>query len=122
MIRDTWKQLGRPRLYESGIYLKLADQEKEEDYELILYIGTFVSEETQSEGTGRLQIIIKPPTLQREETQAQQLVTNLAEEILVSTEDQGGEIDTENPKYDVTKENIRKLSKEIVASRKGKRT
>ena len=26
MTRDTWEQLGRPRLYESGIYLKLADQ------------------------------------------------------------------------------------------------
>ena len=26
MTRDTWEQLGRPRLYESAIYLKLADQ------------------------------------------------------------------------------------------------
>ena len=26
MTHDTWKQLGRPRLYESGIYLKLANQ------------------------------------------------------------------------------------------------
>ena len=26
MTRDTWEQLGRPRLYESRIYLKLADQ------------------------------------------------------------------------------------------------
>ena len=26
MTRDTWEQMGRPRLYESGIYLKLADQ------------------------------------------------------------------------------------------------
>ena len=26
MTRDTWEQLGRARLYESGIYLKLADQ------------------------------------------------------------------------------------------------
>ena len=33
-----------------------------------------------------------------------------------------GEIDTENPEYAVTKENIRKLSKEIEASRKRKRT
>ena len=50
------------------------------------------------------------------------MVTNLAKEILVSNEDQGGEIDTENPEYAVTKENIRKLSKEIAASRKRKRT
>ena len=26
MTHDTWEQMGRPRLYESGIYLKLADQ------------------------------------------------------------------------------------------------
>ena len=38
----------------------LTDQEKEEDYELNLYINTFVSEETPVGHTGRLQIIIKP--------------------------------------------------------------
>ena len=26
MTRDTWEQMGRPRLYELGIYLKLVDQ------------------------------------------------------------------------------------------------
>ena len=26
MTHETWEQLARPRLYESGIYLKLADQ------------------------------------------------------------------------------------------------
>ena len=26
MTRDTWEQMGQPRLYESGIYLKLVDQ------------------------------------------------------------------------------------------------
>ena len=26
MNHDTWEQMGRPRLYESGIYLKLANQ------------------------------------------------------------------------------------------------
>ena len=40
----------------------LTDQEKEEDYELNLYISTFVSEEIPVETTGRLQIIIKTPT------------------------------------------------------------
>ena len=43
----------------------LTDQEKEEDYELNLYISTFVSEETPIKHTGRLQIIIKPSTAQR---------------------------------------------------------
>ena len=38
------------------------------------------------------------------------------------TQDQGGEIDTKNLEYAVTKENIRKLSKEITTSRKRKRT
>ena len=27
MTRYIWEQLGRPRLYESGIYLKLSDQD-----------------------------------------------------------------------------------------------
>ena len=26
MTRDTWEQMGRPRIHESGIYLKLVDQ------------------------------------------------------------------------------------------------
>ena len=47
----------------------LTDQEKEEDYELNLYIITFVSEETPIVHTGQLQIIIKPPIAQREEPQ-----------------------------------------------------
>ena len=81
-----------------------------------------MSEETPTEDTGRLQIIIKPPTTQREEKQKKQQVTNPAKESLISTQDQGGEIDTENPEYAVTKENIHKLLKEIAASRKIKIT
>ena len=100
----------------------LTDQEKEEDYELNLYINTFVSEETLVEGPGRLQIIIKPLMAQREETQAEHQVTNLAEENLISTQEPRGEIETENPKYAATKENITKLSKEIETSRKRKKT
>ena len=40
----------------------LTDQEKEEDYELNLYINTFVSEDLPVEPTGRVQITIKPMT------------------------------------------------------------
>ena len=40
----------------------LTDQEKEEDYELKLYISTFVSEDTPIEPTSRVQITITPPT------------------------------------------------------------
>ena len=50
----------------------LTDQEKEEDYELNLYISTFVLKETPVRGPGRLQIIIKPLTTQREETHTEQ--------------------------------------------------
>ena len=100
----------------------LTDQEKEEDYELNLYISTFVLEETPVEGPHRLQIIIKPPTAQREETHTEQQVTNLAEENLIPTQEPRGEIETQNPEYAATKENITKLSKEIASSRKRKRT
>ena len=47
----------------------LTDQEKEEDYELNLYISTFVSKEALVEHTGRLQITIKPMTAKRTEPQ-----------------------------------------------------
>ena len=40
----------------------LTDQEKEEDYELNLYISTFVSEDIPVKPTDRVQITIKPPT------------------------------------------------------------
>ena len=100
----------------------LTDQEKEEDYELNLYIRTFGSKDTPVEDTGRLQIIIKPPTAQREETHAEQQVTNPAEESLIPTQDPRGEIETKNPEYALTKDNITRLSKEIVASRKRKKT
>ena len=61
------------------------DQEKEEDYELNLYISTFVLEETPVKGTSRVQIIIKPPIAQRKETHVEQQVTNPAEENFIST-------------------------------------
>ena len=53
----------------------MTNQEKEEDYELNLYISTFVSEETLVKGTGQLQIIIKPLMAQREETHTEETKT-----------------------------------------------
>ena len=47
----------------------LTNQEKEEYYELNLYISTFVSEETPVKHSGQLQITIKPPTAKRTEPQ-----------------------------------------------------
>ena len=81
-----------------------------------------MSEETPIEGPGQLQIIIKPPTKQREETHAEEKVTNPAEENLIPTQEPRGEIETKNPEYAATKENITKLSKEIAASIKRNKT
>ena len=47
----------------------LTNQEKEEDYELNLYISTFVSEDIPVEPTGRVQITIKPLTTKRVDPQ-----------------------------------------------------
>ena len=44
MIHGTWEQLGRPRLYKSGIYLKLADQG------LIELIGVWRNVDTKIKG------------------------------------------------------------------------
>ena len=40
----------------------LTNQEKEEDYELNLYISTFVLEDTSTVPTSRVHITVKPPT------------------------------------------------------------
>ena len=100
----------------------MTDQEKEEDYELNLYISTFVLEETPVEGPGQLQIIIKPPTEKREEKHTEQQVTNPVEENFIPTQEPREEIEAENPEYAITKEIITKLSKEIATARKRKRT
>ena len=47
---------------EFSIQEPLINQEKEEYYELNLYISTFVSEDTLVKPTVRVQITIKPPT------------------------------------------------------------
>ena len=47
---------------EFSIVEPLTDQEKEEDYELNLYISTFVSEDTPTVTTSRVHITVKPPT------------------------------------------------------------
>ena len=55
-VPDATKQI------EFSIQEPLTDQEKEEDYELNLYISTFVSEDTPVETTSWVHITIKPPT------------------------------------------------------------
>ena len=103
----------------------LTDQEKEEDYELNLYISTFVSEETPVEYTDRLQITIKPSTAKRTEPQiakpkpqTQLQITPPAAESVVPTQELTSHAELENPEYAITKGIIRKLSKEIEIARK----
>ena len=58
MTRDTWEQLGRPQLNESGIYLKLADQG------LIEPIGVWRNVDSMIKGisTSKLSTLRKDPT------------------------------------------------------------
>ena len=86
-----------------------------------------MSEETLVEHIGQLQITIKPPTAKREEpqtakSQTQQQITPPAAESVTPTQEPGGETEPENPEYTVTKGIIRKLLKEIAASRKKLKT
>ena len=66
--------------------------------------------------------MVKRVETHTEETQAEQQVTNPAEENIISTHTPREGIETENPEYALTKEIIYKLSKEIEAARKRKRT
>ena len=50
----------------------LTNQEKEEDYELRLYISTFMSDDILEKDTTRLQITIVPPLNQRGNTPTKQ--------------------------------------------------
>ena len=81
----------------------LTDQEKEEDYELNLYISTFVSKEIPVEHTSRLQITIKPPTAKNTESQPvkpkppQQQTTPPAPASVVPTQALTGEVEPDNP-------------------------
>ena len=94
----------------------LTNQEKEEDYELNLYISTFVSEETPVKHTDEIQIIIKPPTVQRaeplpEETQPKQHVITPAAESLILTQEPRGETNPKKPKYAIKKGIIKNCRK-----------
>ena len=103
----------------------LTDQEKEEDYELNLYISTFVSKDTSIDHTGRVQITIKPlttkradPQLTKPQPQPQQQTTPPTLESVVLTQEPMGEVKPNNPEYAVSRGIIKKLANEIVAVRK----
>ena len=102
----------------------LTNQEKEEDYELRLHISTFMSEETPAEDTNKLQLTIVPPMTQKGSTPTKQQVTKLAEKSISPVHQQeGGEgleedIESDNPKYVITKDKIKKLVREVSSARK----
>ena len=103
----------------------LTDQEKEEYYELNIYISTFVSEDIPIEPTGRVQIIIKPPAVKRDDPQPtepqpqpQQKTTLSAPVSVTPTQVPMGEVDPDNPEYALSQGIIKKLAAEIVAARK----
>ena len=85
-----------------------------------------MSEETSAEDAKRLQITIVPPTTQRGSTPTEhQLAKPVEKNISLVQQKEGGEgleedIESDNPEYAITKEKIRKLAREIVATRKRK--
>ena len=97
----------------------MTDQEKEQDYEVNLHVITFTLWDISTEGQKPLQIENAPTE--------QQAVTPTEQNIIVPTHQQeGGEeqieedIESDNPEYAMTKENLRKIANEIATSRKKK--
>ena len=85
-----------------------------------------MSKETPAEDTNKLQLTIIPPTTQRGSTLTEQQEAKPAERSISPIHQQeGGEvleeyIESDNPEYAITKDKIRKLAREIAASRKRK--
>ena len=82
-----------------------------------------MSEETPTEDTNQLQITIIPSTAQREGIQTEQQVAIPTEKSVIPAQqqeegDELGDIEYDNPEYEITKEKIKKLAKEIAATRK----
>ena len=105
--------------------MPLTDQEKEEYYELNLYISTFVSEDLPVKPTGRVQITIKPstakqavPQLAKPTPQQQQQTTPPAPANVILTQEPMPKVEPDNPEYAVSRGIIKKLAREIAAARK----
>ena len=106
----------------------LTDQEKEEDYNINIYISTFVSEDTLAKPTSRVHITVKPPTAkvvdpqpteqQQPTVQPQQQTTPPAPSTVDPIQIPTGEVEDADPKYVLSKSIIKKLAKEIAIARK----
>ena len=106
----------------------LTDQEKEEDYELNLYISTFVSEDTPTVPTSWVHITVKPPTAklvdpqptkqQQPKVPPQQQTTPPAPATVDPTQVPTGEVEKNDLEYALSRGIIKKLAKEIAIARK----
>ena len=94
----------------------MTDQEKEEDYELHLYIITFMSEDIPTEDTSKIQQTIRPQPLQIESAPIEhQVVVPIEQSTIPTHQREGGEEIKEDtkentPEYAMTKENSKRNS------------
>ena len=102
--------LARAKATNHPIEEPLTDKEKEEDYELRLYISTFMSEDIPTEDTIKLQLMTIPQPLQIESASTENHVAVPTEQSIIPTHQQeGGEdqieedIESDNLEYAMTK-------------------
>jgi len=104
----------------------LTDQEKEEDYELHLYISTFVTQDTPIGTPGRVHLIVKhptapvvdPPTEQQQTPPPAQQTAPPATQTVDPAQTPTGEVEEDNPEYAVSRSILKKLAKEIAIARR----
>ena len=114
-----------------SIIKPLTDQEKEEDYELNLYISTFVSKDTPTVPTSRVHLTVKPPTAkvaapqpteQQQPTEQTQPTVQQTTPPAAATVDPAQipteEVEEDNPEYALSRSIIKKLANEIAIARK----
>ena len=122
MARQTKTDIPIPEATQENnqaIIEPLTDQEKEEEYEVNLHISTFTSGDSPKEEKNPLQVENVPTK--------QYVVTPTIQHIIIPNQQQekGKEsieegIQTDSPKYAMTKENLNKIAKEISTSIKKK--
>ena len=87
----------------------LVNQEKEEDYELRLYISTFMLEDIPIDDSSKLQLMIVSQPLQTESVPTEhQVVVPIEQSIIPTHQQEGGEeieedIESDNPEHVMTK-------------------
>ena len=93
LARQSNTKLSIPARFKSTNQLiekPLIDQEKEEDYELHLYISTFMSEDTLTEDTSKLQLVTVLQPLQIESAPTENHAAVPTEQSIIPTHQQEG--------------------------------